>query len=111
MINPSKWVEDLKKFWIDKEINKIMELFDENVEYWENPFEIITDLEEIWQEIKQQEILNLQYKILGTKNNRVITNFVLGVPKDTIDMVYEIELNEQNKSTYFKQWYMQKNKE
>ena len=108
MNNNKMWCQKLQKFWQQKEIDKIIELFSENVIYYEEPNNKITykELKFVWSEIKNQNIVSLNFKILSEENNKCITNFILK-ENTTIDMIYEITLNDENKCTYFKQWYME----
>lgn len=108
MSNNIIWCQKLQKFWQDKEITKIIELFDQNVIYYEEPNNQINynELVTIWSEIKDQETTNLEFKILLEDNNKCIANFLLK-GETTIDMIYEIKLNDENKCIYFKQWYME----
>lgn len=108
MSNTNLWCQNLTNFWHQKEISKIINLFDQNVIYYEEPNHKIsyTELESIWREIKDQDTSNIEYKILVENNNKCIANFLLH-GETTIDMIYEIELNEENKCIYFKQWYME----
>lgn len=34
----NNWCEKLKQYWIQKDIPKILDLFEGNVEYYETPF-------------------------------------------------------------------------
>ncbi len=108
----NKWVEDLKTNWINKDINKIMDMFDVSVKYFETPFQEVIGLENIrkmWHDIDSQDIKELTCDVLGIKDNTVIASYILILANgDIIDMVYQIELNENNKCVYFKQWYMHK---
>lgn len=105
-INLDKWCNDLKEYWLQKDINAILELFDNQVEYYETPFQKVKDIELVWQDIKIQEITSLEYKILGVKDNIVVANFVMNDNGEIADMIYEIRLNNLGKCDYFKQWYM-----
>lgn len=109
MSNLEKWCCNLKQYWIDKDINNIISLFDEDVEYYESPnMKIvgINNIKKMWEEIKEQNTSNIEYRVLCESDNKIIANYTL---KDTIsyDMVYEIVLNKNNKCIYFKQWYME----
>lgn len=108
MSNNINWCQKLQKFWQQKEIDKIIELFSKDVIYYEEPNNKITykELINVWSEIKNQNTNNLEFKILLEDNNKCIANFILN-ENTTIDMIYEIELNEENKCIYFKQWYME----
>lgn len=104
-----KWCNDLKQFWQSKDIDKIIDLFDKDIIYYETPNTKINSVEEIrkmWEEIKEQNTNDIELRILCVNNNKCIANYILN---DSIsyDMIYEIELNNENKCTYFKQWYME----
>lgn len=109
MDNLENWCNNLKKYWSNKEINKILDLFDKNVEYYESPNEKLETFEKVintWKEIKSQNIEKIDMQILCREKNKCIANFIL---KDVVsyDMIYEIKLNEIGKCIYFKQWYME----
>ena len=109
MNNVVKWCENLRDYWINKDIDNILNLFDKDVIYYEAPNEKLDSFDEIsiaWNDIESQNTNDIKMKILCKENNKCIANFIL---KDgTIcDMIYEIELNDANKCIYFKQWYME----
>lgn len=106
MINFDKWCNDLKEYWLKKDINSIIELFDNQVEYYETPFQKIDNIETVWKDIETQELISLEYKILGIKDNMVVANFLMNDNNQIVDMIYEIRLNNLGKCDYFKQWYM-----
>lgn len=107
-----KWLDNLKSFWKLKDVKSILTMFDNNVEYYETPFELLKDnknlakLELVWHDIDEHDIKKLNYKVLGYKENGVIVNFILELDNKIIDMIYDIKLNEDEKCVYFKQWYM-----
>lgn len=103
------WCNNLKKYWQEKKIEKIIDLFDENVIYYESPkikVNSIAEVKEQWQDIKEQNTSNIEFKILCTENDKCIANYIL-TDEISYDMIYEIKLNNENKCTYFKQWYME----
>lgn len=71
--------------------------------YYETPFQKVDDLELVWKDIESQGLKSLEYKIIGEKDNVVI---IMNDNSNIVDMIYEIILNEKEKCTYFKQWYM-----
>lgn len=104
MIN--NWCEKLKQYWIQKDISKIISLFDEDVDYYETPFQKVDEIKLVWKDIESQNLQSLEYKIIGEKNNTIIANYIMNDNGRIVDMIYEIELNDKGKCTYFKQWYM-----
>jgi len=113
MINFDNWLNSLKINWINKDIDSIIELFDNSTKYFETPFEEINGIENIriaWHDIDKHDIKDLKYKILGIKDNTVIANYILLLTSGKeVDMVYEITLSSTNKCIYFKQWFMHNN--
>lgn len=106
MNNLEKWCEDLKKYWESKDIDNIINLFDENVIYYESPNEKLNsfeDVKNVWKEIKNQNTENIMMSIICKEQNKCIANFVIS----DYDMIYEIRLNNEGKCIYFKQWYME----
>lgn len=104
-----KWCNDLKQFWEHKEIDSIVNLFDENVIYYETPklkINSISDIQQMWEEIKGQNTTNIKLNILCIDNKKCVANYILN-DTTTYDMIYEIELNDKGKCVYFKQWYME----
>ena len=108
----NNWLENLKTHWINKDIDSIMDMFDNSAKYFETPFQEIVGYSSIrnaWHEIDEQNIENLTYELLGIKDDTVIANYILYLSNnEVINMVYQIELNKNNKCIYFKQWFMQK---
>lgn len=103
-----EWCIELLNNWKSKNIENIVNLFDEQVEYYETPKEkinTIKEIEKMWEEINEQKTNNIEFNILCQNNECCIVNFIL---KDVVsyDMIYQIKLNENNKCIFLKQWYM-----
>ena len=109
MNNLEKWCSELLKYWQNKDVDNIVNLFDENVIYYENPKVKVDNIDSVrtmWEEINDQDTSHIEFNILCQNNNKCIANFIL-YDEVSYDMIYEIELNNDNKCIYFKQWFME----
>lgn len=107
-----KWLNSLKKYWLDKDIERAAALFKDTKFYQETPFlKPYTEYDEIakeWENIKRQDIKELDFKILAIENNTVVVNWIFKVDIEEYDGIYEIKFNNNNECIYFKSWEMQK---
>lgn len=105
-----KWCLELKENWKIKDVEKVIQLFDENIEYYETPKVKIENLSEIkllWEEIKKQSNkCDINFFIMSQNDESCVVNFIL-TDIVSYDMVYYIKLNEDNKCIFLKQWYME----
>jgi len=103
------WFQDMITNWKKKKVDKIVELFSEECEYYETPFEKLENKGAIitaWQDIAAHNIKSLTYTILGQQNNRCIARVLIEEKDDRIvDMIYSFELDHDKKCTKFTQWY------
>ena len=109
MDNYYNWCLNLKENWKAKNVQRVMELFDQKVEYYETHTTKINTMQEIqqmWEEIESQNTDNIEFNILCQNEECCIVNFFL---KDDIsyDMIYQVKLNNENKCIFLKQWYME----
>lgn len=82
-----KWCVELLNNWKQKNVKNIVNLFDENVEYYETPTEKINTIKEIrkmWKEIEEQDTSDIEFNILCENGECCIVNFIL---KDTIQVM------------------------
>ena len=63
-----KWLNQLKEYWFNKEIDRAVSLFNKTVYYQETPFmkpyTTIEEIREEWQHVKDENIQNIQYKTM-----------------------------------------------
>lgn len=109
MSNYYNWCLKLKENWQSKDVEQIMELFDEKVEYYEIPtmkINTIQEIKQMWEEIESQSTDNIEFSIICQNEDCCIVNFILK-DKVSYDMIYQIKLNDKSKCIFLKQWYME----
>lgn len=106
------WLNTLKESWLNKDVSKAVSLFTNTTFYQETPFLTpYTKYDEIakeWENIDNQDIKKLEFKILAIDNNTVIVNWIFQRDITEFDGIYEIKFNDNNECIYFKSWEMEK---
>ena len=105
-----EWLQKLKEYWYNKDIEKAVSLFEKTKYYQETPFmtpyTTIEEIREEWQHIQYENIQNIEFKILAIDNNKVIVNWFLKQNDMNYDGIYEIEFDDDLNCIYFKSWEM-----
>lgn len=105
-----EWLDNLKKYWFNKDIDSAVSLFTKTTFYQETPFmEPYTNIDEInkeWQHIKNENIQNIEFKILAIDNYALIVEWILKQNDINYDGIYEIKFNDNLECIYFKSWEM-----
>ena len=105
-----QWLNKLKESWLNKDIESVVSLFKNTTFYQETPFmEPYTTMEEIneeWQHVKNENIQNIEIKLLAIDGYTVIAEWVLKQNDQEYDGIYEIKFNENFECIYFKSWEM-----
>ena len=108
----NSWLEKLKKYWWSKDIKKATSLFAKTTFYQETPFmKPYTTFDEIkqeWQHIKNQDIKNIEFKILAIDKNVLIVEWLFERDITTYSGIYEIKFDDNLECTYFKSWEMER---
>lgn len=106
------WLNKLKEYWFNKDIEKATSLFTNTTFYQETPFlKPYTTFDEIveeWQHIKKEDIKKIEFKILAIDNYTVIAEWYLEQNNNVFDGIYEIKFNNELECVYFKSWEMLK---
>ncbi|MCM1052544.1 MAG: ParB/RepB/Spo0J family partition protein [Ruminococcus sp.] len=104
------WLNKLKEYWFNKDIEKAISLFKHTTFYQETPFmKPYTTLEEIkkeWQHVKEENIKSINIKVLAIDGNTVIAEWQLSQNDTNYDGIYEIKFNDNLECIYFKSWEM-----
>ena len=105
-----EWLEKLKKYWLEKNIEKAVSLFQQTTFYQETPFmEPYTTIEEIkeeWKHVKEEDIENIEITLLALDGNTAIAHWTLKQNNENYDGIYEIKFNGNGECIYFKSWEM-----
>jgi len=108
------WLNKLKGYWFNKDIDGAVSLFKNTIYYQETPFmkayTTIDEISEEWQHIKDENIQNIEINLLALDNYTVIAHWNLKQNSEEYDGVYEIKFNEKLECIYFKSWEMEKEK-
>ncbi|MCI8569658.1 MAG: hypothetical protein HFJ11_06770 [Bacilli bacterium] len=106
------WLEKLKTFWFNKDIEGAVSLFTKTKFYQETPFmKPYTTFDEIvneWQHIKNENIQKIDIKILAIDKYTLIAQWILKQNGKDYDGIYEIKFNDNLECIYFKSWEMVK---
>ena len=104
------WLNKLKEYWFNKDIDNAASLFSKTTFYQETPFmKPYTTIEEInqeWQHVKNENIQNIEIKLLAIDGNIVIAEWILKQNNQEFDGIYEIKFNTNLECVYFKSWEM-----
>ena len=109
----NEWLNKLKKYWFDKDIDNAVSLFKNTSFYQETPFmKPYTTFEEIvkeWQHVKKENIQNIEINLLAIDGYTVIAQWILKQNDVNYDGIYEIKFNDKLECIYFKSWEMTDN--
>lgn len=109
MIN--EWLDEFKAGWMAKDIERVMKLFADEVEYWETPFQRLANKDEVrreWRAIEAQDDIKLDMSVYSSDANKHAVVWVLSysnaksVAQDWAG-TYLVELNENGVCGYFYQ--------
>lgn len=108
----NEWLNKLKKYWFEKDLEKVINLFCNTSFYQETPFikpyirfeEIIQE----WQHVQTQTIKKIEFEILAIDNNVLIVNWIFDNGTNNFDGIYEIKFNDRLECIYFKSWKMKR---
>lgn len=105
-----EWLDKLKKYWFNKDVESAVSLFSETTYYQEtpfmNPYSTIEEINEEWQHIRNENIQNIEIYLLAIDGNTIIAEWILKQNNQNYDGIYEIKFNENLECIYFKSWEM-----
>lgn len=110
-MNINKWLDDFKACWVKKDILALLELFSEDLEYWETPYKCLSSKNKIVEErqaIISQQNIELSMSIFSSLENNHTVLWSLSYTTEHIGLqewagTYLIMLDPENKCYYFYQ--------
>ena len=72
------------------------------------PYTTIQEINQEWKHIKNENIQNIEFKILALDGNTLIVEWILKQNSQEYDGIYEIKFNDNLECVYFKSWEMVK---
>lgn len=104
------WIDKFIQWWKNQNIESVLDLFTNNVEYWETPFIKMSNFDELrneWEYIKNQENIEIKCDIFSNENDKYTIkwelkylNKITGI-NEYFKWVYLLRLNLENKCDYF----------
>lgn len=95
-----------------KLVEKATSLFTKTIFYQEIPFvkpySTFDEIKQEWKHIQNQEIKNIDLKILAIDKNVLIVEWLFERDITTYNGIYEVKLNDDLEYIYFKSWDMEK---
>lgn len=110
----TKWFEELKRIWLEKDILALKEIIADEFDYYEDPYlpaiKTWKELESAWQEINDQDIQELKIDVLidGQTEGSGMYHFIYsdkaGVEHESRGSYY-LKLDTKGKAAEFRQWW------
>lgn len=110
-IELENWLNHLKDYWYQKDVEGVSSLFQKTIYYQETPFDKpYTTYEEIkneWEHIKNQDIKKIEFKILAIEGKTAIIEWFFQRDIHEFNGIYEIKFNNDNDCISFRSWEME----
>lgn len=109
-MNISEWLEKFRVSWLKKDIPAVLDLFADDVEYWETPYKKLSSKQAIgveWQVINNQENLVLTFTTFASEKSKHAVRWTISYDQNGKHNIwagtYFIMLNNDGKCVYFYQ--------
>lgn len=107
-----EWLNKLKEYWFNKDIENAVSLFTKTNFYQETPFmkpyTTINEINKEWQHVKNENIQKIEFKLLAIDEYTIIAEWILKQNDEEFDGIYEIKFNNNLECIYLKSWEMVK---
>lgn len=105
-----EWLQEFRENWKNKDVEKVLSLFTEDVTYYETPSQKLEpgELEKEWKGVKEQEDIRLELELFSSSGNKHTVQWELSYrskgEKNHLKGIYLIKLNDKGKCTEFWQY-------
>ncbi len=104
------WLENFRNFWLKKDIDSVLNLFSDELEYFETPYFKIENknvLKKEWEAINEHNIDKINFDVFCEYENKIVVQFEYFYEKDWKNKkylwVYLIKFDKNWKCNYFYQ--------
>ncbi len=111
-MNIELWLEKFKRFWLEKDISSVMDLFTSDVEYYETPFQIFENksiISKEWEYIYKQKISLLDFEVFAKEGDKFVVlcdlKYKIQSQSFHFKWTYLMKLNSDNKCYFFVQYW------
>jgi hypothetical protein len=108
------WLQRFKERWKSHNVDGVMELFAEGVDYYETPFRKLESRQEIraeWMQVKQQRNIEIDTDVFASDGPRHTVKYSLKYTEDgdrrELRGVYLVTLNEEGECTEIWQYFQE----
>jgi hypothetical protein len=105
----NNWLKEFRFYWERKDVNGVLNLFSEDVVYYESPFEKIKfeDLGKEWKDILNQDSISVDFQVFSKSDGKYVIKWNLRYIENKkinhFSGLYLIELDEEGLCSYFYQ--------
>lgn len=106
-----EWLSEFKEAWAKKDVETVMGLFSDDVDYFETPFVEFEDKDKLrdeWRSIETQQDIALELEIFNSEEERYTVLWSLSYIENGKEFrskgVYLIKLNSENRCYEFAQY-------
>ncbi len=106
-----EWLDEFKSAWISKEIDQVLDLFTNDVEYWETPYRCLENKDQIeqeWAAVQEQHNIDLNLQVFSSADDKFsilwkLRYFDANSVKQNWAGTYLVKLDSFGKCSYFYQ--------
>lgn len=109
------WLEKFRENWKAGKVDQVLQLFTEDVDYYETPFLQLEndELRAEWRGVKNQQDIVLEFDVFSRENEKFVVQWSLEYVEDggtnSLKGIYLIKLDSDNKCYEFWQYCESKN--